>query len=98
MVITGPFDFFATFRSGDIDVESSGGRGEFAASLAACCARASAVQVRPVITADAPMTAFRMMNDLRLIPDGIAVSAGKPVATTCFLFVVFICIQSVESL
>src|SRR6516225_5150314 len=62
-VITGPFDCFTTFKFGDMEVESSGGNGDFAAaSLAACAARASRVQVVPVITAAAPITALRMMK------------------------------------
>src|SRR5271169_6278718 len=50
-----------------MELESSGGSTDlFAASVAACCARASGVQTRPVITAAAPMTALRIMNDRRL--------------------------------
>ena len=41
-----------------------------AASLAACWARASGVQVVPVITAAAPMTALRMRNDRRSMFNG----------------------------
>jgi hypothetical protein len=71
-------DLFTTSKSDDMEVESSGGNGDLAAaSVAACRARASGVQVAPVITAAAPMTALRMMKARRLMFDGIADSAGK---------------------
>src|SRR5437763_16338866 len=56
-----------------MELESSGGSTDLcAASVAACCALASGVQTVPVITAAAPMTALRMMNDRRLRFDEIA--------------------------
>src|SRR6516225_3364166 len=71
MVITGPLDLFTTSRSCDIEVESSGGNGDFAAaSFAACWARASVVQTVPVIAAAAPITAFRMRKVRRSIFSG----------------------------
>src|SRR5215469_7436639 len=77
MVITGPFDFFTTSRSGDIEVESSGGSSDCeAASFVACWARASGVHVLPVITAAAPMIALRIRKVRRSMPEGIAGSAG----------------------
>src|SRR4029077_2384221 len=70
-VITGPLDLFTTSKSCDMEVESSGGNGLFsAASLAACWARASAVQTVPVIAAAAPITAFRMRTVRRSIFSG----------------------------
>jgi hypothetical protein len=47
-----------------------------AASFAACAARASGVQVVPVITAAAPMTALRMRNVRRSMPGEFSVAAG----------------------
>jgi hypothetical protein len=63
-VMTGPFDCLTTFKSGDMVEESNFGfpAAGFVASFAACAARASFVQTRPVITAAAPMTALRIMN------------------------------------
>src|SRR2546423_3933227 len=61
-----------------MEVESSGGNGLFAAaSLAACCARASIVQTVPVIAAAAPITALRMRNVRRSIFSGRFDSAGN---------------------
>jgi hypothetical protein len=78
MVITGPLDLFTTSKSGDIEVEFTGGKADLAAaSVAACRARASGVQVLPVITAAAPMTALRMMKARRLISNLIIGSAGN---------------------
>src|SRR6186997_2107346 len=70
--MTGPLDFFTTFKSGE-SLEPILGA---AASLAACWARASGVQALPVITAAAPMTLLRMMKDRRSMPAGTSVSAG----------------------
>src|SRR6516225_3592733 len=54
-----------------MEVESSGGNGLFAAaSFAACAARASLVQIVPVIAAAAPITAFRMRNVRRSMFSG----------------------------
>src|SRR4030095_7474252 len=54
-----------------MEVESSGGNGDFsAASLAACWARASVVQTVPVIAAAAPITALRMRKVRRSIFSG----------------------------
>src|SRR5262245_1216311 len=61
-----------------MELESSGGSGDFCpASFAAWWARASAVQVRPVIAAAAPMTALRMKNERRSIPGGTSDSLGN---------------------
>jgi hypothetical protein len=69
--MTGPLDRFTTSRSDDMEVESSGGSGDFAAaSLAACWARACGVQTVPVIAAAAPITALRMMNVRRSMLSG----------------------------
>jgi hypothetical protein len=101
MVITGPLDLFTTSKSDDMEVESNGGNGDFAAaSFAACWARASGVQTFPVITAAAPMTALRMMKARRLIFDGIADSSGKPgesalLLGVCGVFIKFLCLNFV---
>ena len=68
MVITGPLDLFTTSRSGEIEPEFRAGLE--AASLAACAARASLVQVVPVMTAAAPITAFRIRKVRRSIFSG----------------------------
>src|SRR6185503_6625700 len=84
--MTGPLDFFTTFRSGDILEPILGA----AASLAACWARAAGVQALPVITAAAPMTPLRMMKDRRSMPAGTSVSArtaGGPMPSWGFDFV-----------
>src|ERR1700757_1489236 len=65
--MTGPLDLFTTSRSGDIEVESTLGAAD---SFAAWAARVSRVQTDPVITAAAPMTALRMMNDRRSMFSG----------------------------
>src|SRR5262245_61329355 len=54
-----------------MEVESSGGSGDFcAASFAACAARPSLVQTAPVIAAAAPITALRMRNVRRSMFSG----------------------------
>src|SRR5689334_22973403 len=59
-------------------VESSVGNGLFfAASFAACAARASIVQTVPVIAAAAPITAFRMRNVRRSMFSGSSNSLEK---------------------
>jgi hypothetical protein len=91
MVITGPLALFTTSKSDDMVVESSAGSGDFAAaSFAACWARASGVQVLPVITAAAPMTALRMMKDRLFKFEGMAGSQGKPGNSPSFLDFVLI--------
>src|SRR6516225_2662133 len=72
MVITGPLDLFTTSSSGDMVAPSLG----LSASFAACWARASGVQVVPVIAAAAPMTALRMRNARRSMPVGMMDSSG----------------------
>src|SRR4051812_894319 len=69
MVITGPLDFLTTSRSGESGAEPTL---TAPASLAAWLARASGVHSFPVMTAAAPMTALRMRNDRRLIPEGMS--------------------------
>src|SRR6185312_13084394 len=82
--MTGPLDFLTTLRFSDMELESSGGRDGFAAaSVAACWARAWGVQALPVITAAAPITALRMMNVRRSMPEAIvgwmvSFSGGAP--------------------
>src|SRR5215471_10597864 len=54
-----------------MEVESKGGNGLFAAaSFAACAARASLVQIVPVIAAAAPITALRMRKVRRSMLSG----------------------------
>src|SRR5262245_60599689 len=72
--MTGPLDFFTTSKSADIVAPSLGP----SASFLACWARASGVQVLPVITAAAPMTALRIRNFRRSTPAGVPDSAGAP--------------------
>src|SRR5205809_2046452 len=71
--MTGPLDFLTTSRSGERAPPILGAP----ASFAAWAARASGVQVLPVITAAAPIAALRMMKDLRLRFERIADSAGN---------------------
>src|SRR3954452_9490328 len=71
--MTGPLDFLTTSRLGERSPPSLCSP----ASLAALAARDSGVQVLPVITAAAPMTALRTMKDRRLISEGIAGSSGN---------------------
>src|SRR6185436_14189915 len=90
MVITGALDFFTTSRSGERLEPSLGSP----ASLAACAARASGVQVLAVITAAAPMTALRMRNDRRSMPAGrssVEDAAGGTMLSleSGFVFMVF---------
>src|SRR5436305_11484927 len=82
----GPFDFLTTLRSGERVAPSLGA----AASLAACCARASGVHVLPVITAAAPMTAFLIKNERRSNPAGGAVSFGEEPGLLASEFCLFI--------
>src|ERR1041384_2041195 len=79
-VITGPLDSFTMARSGDMVLESSLGLpvpGFAAASFAACAARASGVQIVPVIAAAAPITAWRIRNARRSIFSGRFDSAAN---------------------
>ena len=92
----GPFHDVQSWRH---ELESSGGIGTsppLPSRLAA--ARASGVHAAPVITAAAPMTALRMRKDRRLMPAGIADSAGTPEAARrvwmrlmCSLSVLLVC-------
>src|SRR5688572_33484417 len=71
--MTGPLDFFTTFKSGERVAPCFGAP----ASLAAWAARASGVQLRPVITAAAPITPLRMINDRRSIEAETASLCGR---------------------
>src|SRR3954470_19897704 len=80
--MTGPLDCFTTFSSGEVAPPSFGAP----ASLAACAARASGVQVRPVITAAAPITALRTRNARRSMGVAIAGSADEFTGGLLFSF------------
>src|SRR5262245_23723861 len=79
--MTGPLDCLTTFRLGESVAPILGAP----ASLAACWARASGVQVAPVIAAAAPMTALRIRNERRSRWDGMAWSWADVGASASFL-------------
>src|SRR3954469_15105124 len=96
--MTGALDFFTASRSGDILSPSFGSILGSDASFVARAARASGVQLVPVITAAAPITALRMRNERRSTPvvgggaaSGVVAGVGvDPLTVSCVVIVLLL--------